>query len=107
MIPETTCAQRDALGLAGEMGLRDPRFWSNIRGALTGESRAERVAVHARLDCAEGQSIRDAWLQGFWRAEPAPLPCLAILLIVIPIVSGLAGMRIARWYRGSRPKGSP
>jgi hypothetical protein len=34
--------------------LRDPRLWSNIKGMVTGESPAERVAAHAKLRSTNG-----------------------------------------------------
>ena len=86
-----TCAQLDARDPTIERGLRDPRLWSNLRGALTGESTAERVAAHGRLSCAEGQSIGDAWREGFTRAgtESAaicvPLVALCAAAVALPI----------------------
>lgn len=34
--------------------LRDPRLWSNIKGMALGESPAERVAAHAKLQPTNG-----------------------------------------------------
>jgi hypothetical protein len=46
---------------------RDPRLYSNLRGVLTGESRAERVAAHKKLDRSKDHSALSAMREGWSR----------------------------------------
>jgi hypothetical protein len=78
-----------------DSGIRDPRFWSNLRGALSGESASERVAAHALVDCAGTDAIGAA-REGFWRgSEPSPVP-MALLLCAGAVALPLALRRLRR-----------
>jgi hypothetical protein len=75
------CAELDAADPDRDMGVHDPRLWSNLRGGMALESAAERLAAHGRLDCREGQGAADALREGFFRhgsARGVPLPFAAL-----------------------------
>jgi len=50
-----------------DMGLRDPRLWSNLRGVIGGEGASARVAAYSRISCREGMTVTEAWAEGFTR----------------------------------------
>jgi hypothetical protein len=88
-----SCADVDAQVPTRDAGLRDPRLWSNLRGALAWESAAERVAAHAVLDCRE-QTAADAAWEGLSRhgSEPvAPLAFAAVWALVLVLCAWRVG----------------
>ncbi len=49
--------------------VRDPRLYSNIRGMASGESRAERVDAHKKLDMSKKHTVGSAIRSGFTRKK--------------------------------------
>ncbi len=77
--------------------LRDPRLYSNVRGALSGESREERIATHKGLNLKD-HTIGSAAKEG-WRREPKELKPPHPALTAAKMVGGL-GVGTAVGYGG-------
>ncbi len=94
-----TCADLDVSDPSADMGLHDPRLYSNIRGVMAKETASERVSAHAYFSCESGMSISRAWHEGFYRGDREhglPVPVLAILMVAGAISFPLV---IRRWFK--------
>jgi hypothetical protein len=91
-----------ALGapFAEDRGARDARLWSNLRGALVGESAALRVERHDLLECREGATVLEAWREGWTRHGTEPV--VAPADVFWPLVVAALGFGLWRGY-GRRP----